>query len=102
MADETRRADALVRARDVDASSVRRAGVRIPALVHVDATMRRVHAITGLASTLEATVGVHALRVRSAGRTSLALVYIYLAIRVSDGFQQSYRYFPGLPYSRML
>lgn len=76
MADETRRANALVRPWDVDASRVGDASVRANALVHVNATMRGIHLITGMASAFEATDGVHAFRVRSAGCTFLALVYI--------------------------
>lgn len=76
MADETRRADALVRARAVDAPRVGRTGVRAVAFVHVDATVRGVHLVTGVAPTLEATLGVHAFRVRAARRALVALVCI--------------------------
>lgn len=66
MTDEARRANALVRARDVDASRIDGASTRATAFVYIDAAMRRIHLITGIAFTLEATLDVHTFRVRSA------------------------------------
>lgn len=76
MTEEALRADALVRSGDVDASGVRRAGGRLAALVHVDATVVLVHPVSSPAAALEAALGVHALGVPAAGSVLLALVYI--------------------------
>lgn len=76
MTDEALGTDAFVRSGHVDASCVLRACILPAALVHVDATMSWVHLITRLASALETTLRVHALRVRAARRALLALVYI--------------------------